>query len=310
MSRRPSLSARSTRPARPGHCRVRRSSSTRSARPRASGPGSAAHARAGRRRHRAACDLRRLRVPHHKARCPARDLQDPLAVGQQPRAAAGGRWPVRAVLLRQPLRRGDPASAPRSRRAGVSAGHGLDRSGSGTAQALVKRIGVRANTIVGMLIAAVGLFLLSRLLLDAAYAADLLPGPPLMAFGRETRSCRSRRSPRPTWSPRTRASRPACSTCPSRWAARSGLAVLVPPSRWTARRATWRALATSRGRRNGRRGWWRASRSPSRQRRSGHDRGDPLALLRRSRDVADVNREKSDGRSRDATPTGRRCDPG
>jgi EmrB/QacA subfamily drug resistance transporter len=55
--------------------------------------------------------------------------------------------------------------------------------GSFTAQLLVKRIGVRANTIVGMLIAAVGLFYLARVPVDGSYASDLLPGLLLMAFG-------------------------------------------------------------------------------------------------------------------------------
>ena len=56
-------------------------------------------------------------------------------------------------------------------------------AGSGTAQVLVKRIGVRANTIVGMVIAAVGLFLLSRVPVDGTYVTDLLPGLLLMSFG-------------------------------------------------------------------------------------------------------------------------------
>jgi predicted MFS family arabinose efflux permease len=55
--------------------------------------------------------------------------------------------------------------------------------GSGTAQFLVRRIGVRANTIVGMAIAACGLFLLSGVSADGSYASDLLPGLLLMSFG-------------------------------------------------------------------------------------------------------------------------------
>ena len=55
--------------------------------------------------------------------------------------------------------------------------------GSGTAQVLVKQIGVRANTIVGMVIAAVGLFYLSRVPVDGTYVVDLLPGLLLMSFG-------------------------------------------------------------------------------------------------------------------------------
>jgi EmrB/QacA subfamily drug resistance transporter len=55
--------------------------------------------------------------------------------------------------------------------------------GSGTAQFFVRRIGVRANTIGGMVCAAVGLFLLSGVPVDGSYASDLLPGLLLMAFG-------------------------------------------------------------------------------------------------------------------------------
>jgi predicted MFS family arabinose efflux permease len=56
-------------------------------------------------------------------------------------------------------------------------------AGAGTAQVLVKRIGVRANAIVGMVIAAVGLFLLSGIPVDGSYVSDLLPGLLLMSFG-------------------------------------------------------------------------------------------------------------------------------
>jgi MFS family permease len=62
----------------------------------------------------------------------------------------------------------------------VTLGIGL---GSGSAQVLVKRIGVRANTIVGMVIAAAGLFLLSTVPADGSYWSDLLPGLLLMSFG-------------------------------------------------------------------------------------------------------------------------------
>jgi EmrB/QacA subfamily drug resistance transporter len=55
--------------------------------------------------------------------------------------------------------------------------------GSFTAQLLVKRIGVRANTIVGMAIAAAGLFYLARVPVHGSYASDLLPGLLLMSFG-------------------------------------------------------------------------------------------------------------------------------
>jgi EmrB/QacA subfamily drug resistance transporter len=56
-------------------------------------------------------------------------------------------------------------------------------AGAGTAQVLVKKFGVRANAIVGMAIAAVGLFYLSRVPVDGSYAKDLLPGLLLMSFG-------------------------------------------------------------------------------------------------------------------------------
>jgi EmrB/QacA subfamily drug resistance transporter len=56
-------------------------------------------------------------------------------------------------------------------------------AGAGTAQVLVKKIGVRANAVIGMVIAAVGLFFLSRVPVDGTYLADLLPGLLLMSFG-------------------------------------------------------------------------------------------------------------------------------
>jgi len=55
--------------------------------------------------------------------------------------------------------------------------------GSGTAQFLVPRIGARANTIVGMILAAGGLLLLSGVPVDGTYVSDLLPGLMLMSFG-------------------------------------------------------------------------------------------------------------------------------
>jgi EmrB/QacA subfamily drug resistance transporter len=55
--------------------------------------------------------------------------------------------------------------------------------GAGTAQVLVKKLGVRANTLLGMVIAAVGLFYLSRVPVDGNYWSDLFPGLVLMAFG-------------------------------------------------------------------------------------------------------------------------------
>ena len=55
--------------------------------------------------------------------------------------------------------------------------------GAGTAQVLVKKLGVRANTLFGMVIAAAGLFYLSRVTVDGDYWTDLFPGLVLMAFG-------------------------------------------------------------------------------------------------------------------------------
>ncbi|HEX6026241.1 MAG TPA: MFS transporter [Solirubrobacter sp.] len=56
--------------------------------------------------------------------------------------------------------------------------------GSVTAQAGVKRFGALANTLVGMVIAAAGLFLLAGVpVADGSYLTDLLPGLVLMAFG-------------------------------------------------------------------------------------------------------------------------------
>jgi len=62
----------------------------------------------------------------------------------------------------------------------VAVGIGI---GAGTAQLLVKRIGVRANAVVGMVIAAIGLFYLSRIPVDGSYWSDLFPGLVLMSFG-------------------------------------------------------------------------------------------------------------------------------
>ena len=55
--------------------------------------------------------------------------------------------------------------------------------GAGTAQVLIKKIGVRANAIAGMVIAALGLFYLSGVPVDGTYVKDLLPGLLLMSFG-------------------------------------------------------------------------------------------------------------------------------
>ena len=140
--------------------------------------------------------------------------------------------------------------------------------GAGTAQVLVKRIGVRANTIVGMVIAAVGLFYSQRVPVDGTYVSDLLPGLLLMSFGMGN-----------TFVPITLIATTnvdehdaGLASGPVQHLPAGGRRARAWPScrrsRRTGRRATCKALATSRGRRIGRRGWWRASRSPSRQRRS------------------------------------------
>jgi EmrB/QacA subfamily drug resistance transporter len=56
-------------------------------------------------------------------------------------------------------------------------------AGSASAQFFVRRLGVRQNTIIGMVLAAAGLFLLSSVPADGSYASDLLPGLLLMSFG-------------------------------------------------------------------------------------------------------------------------------
>jgi EmrB/QacA subfamily drug resistance transporter len=55
--------------------------------------------------------------------------------------------------------------------------------GAGVSQQMVRRVGVRPMAIAGLTIAAVGLFVLSRVPVDGTYLADLLPGLLLMAFG-------------------------------------------------------------------------------------------------------------------------------
>ena len=62
----------------------------------------------------------------------------------------------------------------------VTLGIGL---GSAAAQVVIRRAGVRANAIIGMVIAAVGLFLLSAAPPDGTYLANLLPGLLVMSFG-------------------------------------------------------------------------------------------------------------------------------
>src|SRR5207302_4594815 len=55
--------------------------------------------------------------------------------------------------------------------------------GAGLSQQFIKRAGVRAVASVGMLLAAVGLVLLSRVPVDGTYVANLLPGLLTMAMG-------------------------------------------------------------------------------------------------------------------------------
>jgi EmrB/QacA subfamily drug resistance transporter len=55
--------------------------------------------------------------------------------------------------------------------------------GAGMAQFLTRVVGVRANAVGGMAVAAVGLFLLSGTPVDGTYARDLLPGLLLMSIG-------------------------------------------------------------------------------------------------------------------------------
>ena len=62
----------------------------------------------------------------------------------------------------------------------VTVGIGI---GAALAQKLVKAFGVRAVAIVGMVIAAAGLFVLSRIPVDGSYLANLLPGLIPMSVG-------------------------------------------------------------------------------------------------------------------------------
>jgi EmrB/QacA subfamily drug resistance transporter len=55
--------------------------------------------------------------------------------------------------------------------------------GAGLSQQLIRRVGVRAVGVTGMAIAAVGLFLLSRIPVAGTYTGDLLPGLLTMALG-------------------------------------------------------------------------------------------------------------------------------
>jgi predicted MFS family arabinose efflux permease len=62
----------------------------------------------------------------------------------------------------------------------VSFGIGI---GAGIAQQLVRKIGVRPVGIIGLVLATLGLFWLSRVTPDGTYVKDLLPGLLLMSFG-------------------------------------------------------------------------------------------------------------------------------
>jgi predicted MFS family arabinose efflux permease len=55
--------------------------------------------------------------------------------------------------------------------------------GSGLSQVLVKKIGVRETTMLGMAIAAVGLFVLAQAQVDGTYVGTLLPGLIPMSVG-------------------------------------------------------------------------------------------------------------------------------
>jgi EmrB/QacA subfamily drug resistance transporter len=56
-------------------------------------------------------------------------------------------------------------------------------AGSGLSQVLVKRIGVRETTMLGMVLAAFGLFMLTRTGVDSTYVGTLLPGMLPMSIG-------------------------------------------------------------------------------------------------------------------------------
>jgi EmrB/QacA subfamily drug resistance transporter len=56
-------------------------------------------------------------------------------------------------------------------------------AGAGLSQGLIRRMGVRGTSILGMSMAAVGLLILSRIPVQGSYLVDLLPGLMVMAFG-------------------------------------------------------------------------------------------------------------------------------
>jgi hypothetical protein len=55
--------------------------------------------------------------------------------------------------------------------------------GAGVAQQGIKRIGARMQSVVGISVAAAGMFFLTGLPVDGSYVSDLLPGLLLIAFG-------------------------------------------------------------------------------------------------------------------------------
>jgi EmrB/QacA subfamily drug resistance transporter len=98
--------------------------------------------------------------------------------------------------------------------------------GSGLSQVLVKKIGVRETTIIGMLLAAAGLFMLTRAGVDGTYVGTLLPGLLPMSIGMGL-----------TFVPVTLASRCSPRSRPTR-----------PPRRTPIRRPRWWTASTSRSR--------------------------------------------------------------
>jgi predicted MFS family arabinose efflux permease len=98
--------------------------------------------------------------------------------------------------------------------------------GSGLSPVLVKKIGVRETTIIGMLLAAAGLFMLTRAGVDGTYAGTLLPGLLPMSIGMGL-----------TFVPVTLASRCSPRSRPTR-----------PPRRTPIRRPRWWTASTSRSR--------------------------------------------------------------
>jgi len=103
----------------------------------------------------------------------------------------------------------------------------------GIASQLITRIGSRPVVVVGSLIAAAGIYYLSRLPLHGSYVTDLLPGFLVMSLGADRYSSRSPPPPTPASPGTRRAWRRDCSTPPSRSAA---------PSAWPSC-PSWRSRA-------------------------------------------------------------------